>query len=323
VGLVSAYVSTFGVKELIDIHLSRADECRLIAGLDGEITHPKSLRMAKDAGWAVRTGLSHQGIFHPKFVLGGQKFARDGAIQNPSCVYVGSANLTKGGLRSNVECGIVTREPDHLERFSEIFAKLWAESRALTDPMLDAYAIRFAERNRQRTAHDMKLLGVADDVALVATAPAQLQNRRPPGEWEHAIPTSTATVGWAGLQSFTGEYQFQIEFPRAAGEVIQSLIGAGAAANVDVECEDAVRAMNFHYYRDNSMFRLNVPFDVPNVAWARQNRNGIAVVSRGEPGGAPIKLRILRPSGKMREIIGRSVALGTWGKTSTRLYGWM
>lgn len=70
------------------------------------------------------------------------------------------------------------------------------------------------------------------------------------------------------------------------------------------------------------MFRLNVPNDVPGVQWARDHKDGLAIVERGLPGGAPLRLRLLKPGADLSEVVGRSAALGTWGRTSTRLYGW-
>jgi hypothetical protein len=92
---------------------------------------------------------------------------------------------------------------------------------------------------------------------------------------------------------------------------------------VRVLCEDGtVREMRYRYYQDNAMFRLNVPNDTPGVAWARENRAGIAMVEALPEGDVPLRFRIILPGRQATDIIGRSVALGTWGKTPTRFYGW-
>ena len=70
------------------------------------------------------------------------------------------------------------------------------------------------------------------------------------------------------------------------------------------------------------MFRLNIPNDINGVAWARENKKGIALIERGPAGGAPLRLSVLRPGAEADEVIARSHALGSWGKTSSRLYGW-
>lgn len=80
--------------------------------------------------------------------------------------------------------------------------------------------------------------------------------------------------------------------------------------------------MTYRYYEDNAMYRLNVPQGAPGVQWARQHREGWAVVERSGLLGAPRRLRILPPGPEADEVIGRSVALGNWGKTRSCLYGW-
>lgn len=150
------------------------------------------------------------------------------------------------------------------------------------------------------------------------------RKQKPPSR--PALKSEFAVAAWAGLQSFTGEYTFQIEFPRSSGEVISRLIRAQVQADggVDVYCSDdeTTRHIKYKFYQDNSMFRLNVPNDVPGVMWAREHKDGLAIVEQGLPGGAPLRIRLLKSGSEAKEIIGRSAALGTWGRTSTRVYGW-
>jgi hypothetical protein len=209
--IASAYVSVFGVTKLKQLlRVAGSGECRLIAGIDGEITHPNSLKIALDAGWLVRVGTGGGGIFHPKLIVGGQTFSQDGLIANPSCLYLGSGNITRGGLVGNVECGILSRDARGLRGYAEVFRELWHEARDLTPAMLDAYSAKFAQRNRVRNTRDLTFLEVADDPSLLDASPTQLRTR--PAPIEGAIEIEYATVAWAGLQSFTGEYQFKLNF---------------------------------------------------------------------------------------------------------------
>jgi hypothetical protein len=87
-------------------------------------------------------------------------------------------------------------------------------------------------------------------------------------------------------------------------------------------CDDGVsRQFLFRYYENNGMWRLNVPNDTPEADWARQNKDGIAVVEIGGD-GQPVKFRIIRPGAELNDVADRSIGLGTWGRTTTRLYGW-
>ena len=80
--------------------------------------------------------------------------------------------------------------------------------------------------------------------------------------------------------------------------------------------------MQYRFYENNGMSRLNIPNEVPGVSWARHNKDGIAIVERGPSGGALLRLRILEPGADESEVVGRSAALGTWDRTRTRAYGW-
>lgn len=321
--IASAFVSTDGVRRMGDIlSAGGVRQCRLIAGLDYFVTHPEALVMALDRGWQVRVGSGREGIFHPKLIVVGGAFGPHGVIRKVSGVYVGSSNLTRGGLQRNVECGWVSTSACPTSA-SDVFALMWQSSEPATQRLLRNYASRFAERARTRSVQELREVGVAD-CPVIPVEIGSLKASRPPER--AAVAEVFAVAAWTGLQSFTGEYRFQVEFPRQAGEVIEQIIGVSArrTGRFDVYCPEdgSVREMQYGFYSANSMFRLNVPNDVPGVAEARRTRDGVALVERGVPGGAPLRLRIIKPGAGMNEVVGRSAALGTWGRTPTRLFGW-
>lgn len=324
IGLVSAFVTVEGMKEFLRIaSRSGGPACRLVAGIDHAITHPRALFLAIENGWDVRLGraINGGGIFHPKLLIAGDRFSRGGGLVGATFAYVGSSNLTAGGFERNVECGLVAEEPGYIISASSVFASIWAAARRLTKKELRNYAARFADCARRRSPAELAAVGVSDVNPIGAT---DLATRPPPRD--SAVDTLFALTAWVGLQSFTGEFRFQVEFPRSAGEVVSRLVRglAGRTGRLDVYCPDdgRTRSMQYRFYENNSMFRLNVPNDVPGVTWARQHHDGLAVVDRGPAGGAPIRFRILKPGREVEEITGRSAALGTWGRTTTRAYGW-
>ena len=324
VGIAAAFVSTEGVRQLVEI-LARCGgpECRLIAGTDNAVTHPEALYAARDHAWKIRLGRPGQGIFHPKLLIAGREFSRGGSIKGLCFVYVGSSNLTAGGLGANIECGFIADGEDCLASASNAFAELWRAASPASDTELRDYAARFAERARCRAVSELTDLGV-NDTRLVPSQPSDLQTQQPPVS--PALRAEFAVAAWAGLQSFTGEYRFQIEFPKSAGKVIHQLVHrhVQGADPIDIYCPDdeITHPMQYKFYVDNSMFRLNVPNDVPGVEWARGHKDGIAIVELGLPGGAPLRLRLLRPGTEAMDIVGRSAVLGTWRRTTTRSYGW-
>lgn len=323
IGIASAFVTTGGIDALAKVLSETAvEECFLIAGTDNDISHPAALVKAMELGWRLRLATRRHGIFHPKLMVAGRSIDTTGLISEPVVVYAGSANLTQNGLTRNLECGSVQVGIHCHDSASSAFRILWQQSVDATEELIRNYSARFAETSRSRSAVELAVLGVSDKIPG-PDVPDVIAERLP--VVEPAIGMDFCTTAWAGLESFTGEYRFQVEFPQAAGMIIQAMIGvADPNGRVDVYCEDDrnVRRMTYRYYPNNGMFRLNIPNDVAGIQEARGSKSGIACVSRGPHGGAPLRMRIV-PRGKEHdEIEQRSFALGTIGRTQTRLYGW-
>jgi HKD family nuclease len=325
VGLASAFVSVWGVERIIEM-LGRCGSpaCRFIAGTSNYITHPESLYLAREKGWSLRLGQSATGIFHPKILIAGSAFGNGGTIEPVTFIYVGSANLTRRGLTKNTECGIVAEADATFAGAASSFAHLWNTAIVADDAALRNYAATFAEINRRRPPVDLEALDVSEKTMVAPPETAQILATKPPKR--SAVKNEFAESAWTGLQSFTGDYAFQVEFPKSAGAVVSRLAlrRATAGGRLDVLCtnDNQTRNMQFRFYQDNGMFRLNIPNEVPNVQWVRDHRDGLALIQRGPTGGAPIRLTIHLPGTEANEIIDRSLALGSWGKTSMRLYGW-
>lgn len=317
IGVASAFVSTYGTTRLVELWESIGKPpCRAIFGIDHEITHPGAITLASEAGIEVRLGASTAGIFHPKLVLGGSAWSEAGELTTPKFLYVGSANLTYRGIRVNTEVGLIATGQEVPEATGELFGELWRKALLATPESVAEYAVRFSKRNAQRKPRDLDELEVSEAVSasgltaeVVAGSPEPDKSVQDPAH---------ATGAWAGLQTITGEYALQVEFPRSAGEVLRNRLGDGAT--LSVLCADGERReMLFRYYPDNAMYRLNVHNATPEVAWVREHRQGIAVI---EVLDGEVSLRLLRPGREADEVISKSAALGSWGKTPTRLYGW-
>jgi len=180
------------------------------------------------------------------------------------------------------------------------------------------YSDRYAEISRKRSK-DLEAPGVGETAEGESSADRKKQNDETPPE-RPAYNSRHATAAWAGLQSFTGEYKFQPEFPRTAGEVVKRLVGD--IEDIKIQCSDGVREMTYVFYEDNGMFRLNIPNDVSGVQTARDRESGIALIEKNESPNIPIKLDIIHDDEAEAEIVRRSKREGSWGETPTRLYGW-
>jgi len=323
-GIAVAYVSTSG------FHLMKAilaeggvTEVRLVTDTRDAITHPKALELALESGWNVRVVDSLSGTFHPKLYAGAGAFDTSGQISDVSLLVTGSANMSLGGFVKNGECGYWSTGLRSRPSAEQAWLDCWTVGKPLTPSMLNDYEKRFALRNRHRSPLDLVALGVADEIPEITKGGAPKKGIAAPKTSQKAISETSATVAWAGLQSFTGEYNLQIEFPKEAGLVLRRLFGrlSGDGA-VNIRCSDGnVRQFRYKYYDHNGMFRLNVPNTVPLVEWARTNKAGIAYVEHSDEPDE-LDFEILKPGWELEEIVDRSLALGTWGRTPTRLFGW-
>jgi HKD family nuclease len=312
-GMATAFLSLAGAQKFDSLVMnSGATAIRVVIGISGAVTHPSAIKFLAEKNYSVRLGNHSPGIFHPKLLVGGDRFIASGKLRTASCGYIGSANFTDSGLTKNIEVALTTIDPALAQSVGDAFSAIWTVSGNLTNRSLDQYEKVFSKRLGNRTIEDLRLLNVLEGTTRRGRS-------LPP---EPLIIPQLCNGVWTGLQSFTGEHTFQVEFPRKAGEALGVLLGARDRP-IEVECADGIlRTMTFRYYQDNGMYRLNVPNDLPLVDWVRRERRGALLVWKDSHGeNEPIQARILRGR-SLLEISEKSRALGTWGRTPTREYGW-
>ena len=321
VGMAVAYVSASGfslVKSILDEGGIR--EVRLVTDTKDGVTHPRALQNALENGWNVRIVDGLDGTFHPKLYVGAARFDRDAGVADVSLAIAGSPNISHAGFLRNGECVFWSAAPP--SSAAKAWLECWNAGVSATATRIRAYERYFAQRNRYRKPDDLVALGIADGIPE-KTDGVPKSGVSPPKLTHKAISEAAASVAWAGLQSFTGEYRLQVEFPKEAGVVLHRIFSNVAHDDsVEILCTDGVaREFKYRYYTDNGMFRLNIPNSVPLVGWAREHKQGIACVEHGGTQEG-LHFAIVQPGQTMLEVMDRSLALGTWGRTPTRLYGW-
>ena len=311
--VATAYLTQAGARYLVDLAAyCNVKDARIVAGLSGEVTHPNAIRFLHMHSWNVRFGQQPKGIFHPKLLVGGDQFSSMAGLRNPVACYFGSANFTASGLKINTELGCTSTDAAITTEAAQVFKELWNSAPRFTQKLLTQYERKFSQRIQTRSTADLINLGVVDDISSLKS------NKNMRGN--PVLDAQNASTVWVGLESFTGDYNFQVEIPTRAGAVLKNLLGT-QGRSVNVECADGiVRKMIYSYYPHNGMARLNVPNEVPLVAWARDNKKGALVISRLNEDDH-LYAEILKGR-KLQEIQQRSFALGTWGETPTRYYGW-
>ncbi len=311
--VATAYLTQAGARYLVDLATDcNIQDVRIVAGLSGEVTHPNAIRFLHEQSWDVRFGQQSKGIFHPKLLVGGDKFSNVSGLRNPAACYLGSANFTASGLKINTELGCTSTDTAITNGVAQAFKELWNSATRFTQKLLTQYESKFSQRIQTRSTADLINLGIVDDFDSLKSNKKTRSNP--------VLNAQNASTVWVGLESFTGDYNFQVEIPAKAATVLKNLLGT-RGRNVNIECADGiVRKMIYSYYPHNGMARLNVPNEVPLVAWARENKKGALVISRLDENDH-LYAEILKGR-KLQEIQQRSFALGTWGETSTRYYGW-
>lgn len=312
----SAYVTQGGVSRIKTIlEENQIETCVAVFGLDGTVTQPNAIESAIESDWILRLIEGGDSHFHPKIALAGGPPPEP--FSDVRGGYIGSANFTKGGLVSNIEAGLIVQDDTIIRDLQNISEEIWELAEPAENVDLETYADRYAKGARKRGT-DYQPAGVGASVTdEVDSGGDATPPEKPTYDYEHA------TVAWVGLESFTGEYKFQVEFPRKPAEVIKDILGTDET-EVSVRCSDGtVRVMEYKFYDDNSMFRLNIPNDVPGVEQAREEESGLAVVKENDEGGIPIELEILNDETEVQEFVQRSKREGAWDETRTRLYGWL
>jgi hypothetical protein len=299
IGVATAFLSRPGAEDLMELLAGSTDaSVRTVVGVSGAVTDPGAIVRLIDLGVDVRLAGHVGGVFHPKLLVAGDRFVDSGRVGVPTCGYLGSANFTTGGLLRNVEVGMVTTEPPLCKQLANAFSQLWRLGVEATGKRIEDYRALFAARQHTRAIDDLSFLEVG----------------------QGAYPPTYSHAAWAGLESFTGEYTLQVEFPKRAGDALAVLLGT-RDGTVEIRCSDNVnRQMAYRYYTDNGMYRLNVPNDVPGVQWARANRTGALLVSR--EGKKRVRNVEVIAGDRLKEAAERSKLLGYLGQTSTRAFGW-
>ena len=325
VGMAVAYVSTSGfnlVKRILDE--GGVGEVRLVTDTKDGVTHPKALQSALDSGWNVRVVNSLGSTFHPKLYVGAARFDDDAGVTDLSLAITGSPNLSRSGFMKNGECVFWSSAPHIRKSAAKAWLDCWNAGVPATTAVLQEYEKYFALRNRYRKPADLVALGISDRIPEKTDDGAPKKSVTPPKPEHKMISESAASVAWAGLQSFTAAYNLQVEFPKQAGLALLHIFeNLPQDDSVDILCTDGKnRTFKYKFYEDNRMFRLNIPNSTPLVAWVREQKQGIAYVEYREMSG-DLYFEIVQPDQtKMMDIVDRSLALGTWGRTPTRLYGW-
>jgi HKD family nuclease len=135
----------------------------LLTGLDFMQTQPSLLREWYELGrgdrrFQPRLMRHGSGTFHPKVIIG--------TCRENSFAIVGSGNLSEGGLKTNVECGLLTRDKKEVSLLVEWFDELFRQADPFGGTDIAIYeekykrvrrAVRQIEREQKIANHEIGL----------------------------------------------------------------------------------------------------------------------------------------------------------------------
>lgn len=307
--VAAAYVTVSGVRSLFDAVRGTAvlRSSQWIVGLDDELTQPGAielLRALENSDVRV-AGLRYTGTrFHPKL------FQFSDSSTGKSSLLVGSANLTKAALNTNVEAGVALNCDSGLEieRMQQLWAGLWECGEALTTELLDRYKEEYRISREGREF-------------------ARETGRRVFDDDEGTVDPAHATTCWIEVGNITGFQAEQLEIKAEQALFFGVEMHGGPDKLVPLTLRSGQIVNVRLTYLGNFMWRFYLPAAIPEVAERGLRPGGmrspfVAVFSR-EGVQSPISLHFLRVSEpEFQEIRSLTLKAGTLGRTTAREYGW-
>ena len=107
--------------------------------------------------------------FHPKAYLFGSS-----TVQQIGYGFVGSANLSRGGMNTGVEWTLRTESPVEVEELRKRFEGLWSDSRSL--PLSAELISRYEETEKVRWPSESRTSEVVEPVVSFAHEPTEIQS---------------------------------------------------------------------------------------------------------------------------------------------------
>jgi HKD family nuclease len=315
-----AYSSLAGVARLHEVVSAAQPKAsfRWLLGLDDYVTQPGAIDFCCSVGNTdvrVYSSTKAKTRFHPKVFLFDSSLSEVG-----SSMIIGSANLTFAAFNRNCEAVAILDAQDSTDKklMRSNFQCLWDLGQAPTPPLLADYRAKFEENRKSRAF-------------LLGAEPEQGTNTGPILHSDAALVNpSTATVCWieVGKNTALGR-ELEVKGEQARFFGLEPCGGPPAFRDFIVSNGEIVN-LRLKYQQKNSMWRLQLRSDVPEVAdglrpdiGGRLGRSPyVAVFKRTETKDRFILEFPRHDSNEFDSIRKQSEHVGTIGSTSSRQYGW-
>jgi len=305
IGFASAYCTVSGVRKLENIIINSRKR-QIVVGLDDYITHPSAIKIMQNCyGCAVRVaGVNYTGRkFHPKVFFLGSNSPR-----KHNTLVIGSANLTRDGLLNNIEAVTVVESENTREKIEllDVWKQIWKIGQVPDTQLLNQYEKKF-KLNRKKFP---KKKSKANTNILESD--------------DAIVDPSCACTCWIEVGKITGFQAEQLEIKAEQALFFDLPSCGGADTDIRVRLKNGSQVAIPTKYRENAMWRFNLPDSIPEVHAGLRPRGlrspYVAVFTKNNN---IICLKFIKfNSSKFRKLKEESKENGTLGKTTTRLYGW-
>ena len=320
-GIAVAFASVAGVTELLESILSGQLPARSywLFGLDNCITHPDAIERAmKLKGSRVRVagGAKNGGIFHPKLY-----WFSDG--QTSSSLVLGSANLTAGGLRGNIEAvaALESASRGQSQALDSVWKAAWKLGSKITPEKLGQYRVDFeaARRAREKSGLILKKERLKEPKMIGPVLSSD----------EARVDPALAKKCWIEVGKITGFRQEQLEIKAEQALFFGLPANGGVARTLSVTLASSVVVDIPAHYFGNHMWRFQLPQEIPEVQKGLRRRVGGKLLRSGyaavfERKKNTVDLRFVKlTSSEFKALRKATEQAGTLGRTTAREYGWV
>lgn len=313
-----AYVTVSGVRSLLSAFPNgEPEKSRWLVGIDDAVSQPGAIRLLQTlpnarVRWASLSNLGKR--FHPKAILIKARRAADTTLM------IGSANLTAAALTRNAEAVSLLRAETDAEAatLQAVLDELWQLGTKPTEKRIEEYEERY-----RRAAKLRKDLAKVTENAPRATSEILTSDTAD-------IDPSLANVCWIECGSITAMGR-ELELKAEQGLFFGLSRSGGAPAIFNfLVSDDSIVPLRMKY-QGNHMWRLQLNAQVPEVAAGLRpvltggglGRSPFVAVIERTGAQPPFKLSFIKDNSReFSRLIRRSKATGTFGRTSSRQFGW-
>lgn len=212
--LATAFAHMNGWQLLAAPVLSSKAEVRLLTGLFFLQTEPRLLREWNRLATSLETRgrimarlANRSTMFHPKVLI------VESTLPEQAFAIIGSGNLSVGGFRTNVECGLYTADAEVISSVIQWFDDQWTTGIPLTEADIKTYRKQY-DKTRKTTANIQKAGKSVEEVISERAKAVFRQRKKAVAEAQRFFRTAEYQRGYEKRKNAAGRIRAALDIPR-------------------------------------------------------------------------------------------------------------